>query len=429
MLKKKQIHLWAFLQGIGYYPGAWRYPGAEPRSAFDIDFYVRLGKKIEQGRFDAIVFGDQLQGRDMAGRTPSHLAAPTLDPMTLLSVIASVTERIGLVGTVSTTFGEPYALATMFATLDHLSGGRTGWNIVTTSHPVAAWNFSTDTMMEKSERYDRAEEFVALACALWDSGASSAPTVDHHGKWFSADGRLRIPPPLQGHTVLVQAGQSQDGREFAARVAEAIFCPARTIEDGRNYREDIRGRMPKYGRNPDHVTIMPGLGFVLAPSEAEAIRIRAELLALANDDVNIDYLSESIGFDLSVFPANGLVPLDEVLSACEFPQADVRRALGPGADQGLSIAEIAKRAAQSPKGHQTFCGTPEQLADHMELWIDSDACDGFTLQPAYLPGELEVFIDEVVPLLQKRSRLRIDYEGPTLRDHLGLGRPPANLDA
>jgi alkanesulfonate monooxygenase SsuD/methylene tetrahydromethanopterin reductase-like flavin-dependent oxidoreductase (luciferase family) len=343
--------------------------------------------------------------------------------MTLLSAIAAVTERVGLVGTVSTTFSEPYALAEMLATLDHLSGGRTGWNIVTTAHPIAAWNFSSRALMEKSQRYDRAEEFVDLACAFWDSGAEAAPAVDHYGKWFQAAGRLNVPRPIQGRPVLVQAGQSEDGREFAARVAEAIFCPARTRDDGRKYRDDIRARMPKYGRNPDHVTIMPGLGFVLAPTEAEAARKHAQLLELAYDGVAIDYLSESIGFDLSVFPADRPAPLDDILAACEFPQADVRRALGPGIEQGLSIAEIAKRAARTPKGHQTFSGTPEQMADHMALWIESGACDGFTLQPAYLPGELEIFIDEVVPLLQKRGLLRIDYEGPTLRDHLGLERP------
>ena len=423
MAKQKQIHLWAFLQGIGYYPGAWRYPDAQPASVFDLDFYVRLGRKIEQGRFDAIVFGDQLQGRDRAGTTPGHLAAPTLDPMTLLSVIAGVTERVGLVGTISTTFNEPYALAEMLATLDHLSGGRAGWNIVTTAHPAAAWNFSSDKLMEKSLRYDRAEEFVDLACAFWDSGVGGSPAVDHSGTWFQSKGRLTVPSPIQGRPVLVQAGQSEDGREFAARVAEAIFCPARTLEDGRKYRDDIRTRMPKYGRNPDHVTIMPGLGFVLGASEAEAKRKHALLLDLANDGVAIDYLSESIGFDLSVFPADATVPLDEVLSACEFPRADVRRVLGPGTEQGLTIAEIASRNARVPKGHQTFSGTPDQMADHMELWINSEACDGFTLQPAYLPGELEIFIDEVVPLLQKRGLMRIDYEGPTLRDHLGLQHP------
>jgi FMN-dependent oxidoreductase (nitrilotriacetate monooxygenase family) len=423
MANRKQIHLWAFLQGIGYYPGAWRYHDATPEAVFDLDFYIRLGKKIEQGRFDAIVFGDQLQGRDMAGKTPSHLAIPTLDPMTLLSAIAAVTERVGLVGTISTTFSEPYALATMLATLDQLSGGRAGWNIVTTAHPIAAWNFSTDKLMEKSQRYDRAEEFVDLACAFWDSAGDGGSTVDHRGKWFQAEGRLNIPRPIQGRPVLVQAGQSEDGREFAARIAEAIFCPARTMDDGRKYRDDIRARMPKYGRNPDHVTIMPGLGFVLAPTEAEAARKHALLLELANDGVAIDYLSESIGFDLSVFPSDRPAPLDEVLAGCEFPQPDVRRMLGPGTEQGLSIAEIAKRFATAPKGHQTFTGTPEQMADHMELWIDGNACDGFTLQPAYLPGELEIFIDEVVPLLQKRGLLRVDYEGPTLRDHLGLDHP------
>lgn len=419
----RRLHLWAFLQGVGYYPGAWRHPRAEPRSVFEYAFYERLGKLIEHARFDAIVFGDQLQARDIAGTTPAHLAAPTLDPMTLLSVIAGVTQHIGLVGTVSTTFHEPYALATMLATLDLLSDGRAGWNIVTTAHPAAAWNFSASQLMEKSQRYERAEEFVDVARKLWDSGTPGSALVEHRGKHFSVSGRLPVPSPVQGHPVLVQAGQSADAREFAARVAEAIFCPAKTLEDGRAYRDDIRSRMPKYGRDPDTVTIMPGLSFVLAPTEAQAIERHTELLDLANAPVNIDYLSESIGFDLAVFPADAPVPLDTVLAHCEFPPADVHRLLAPGMEQGLSILESARRFSHAPRGHQTFRGTPEQLADHMETWLAAGACDGFTLQPAFLPGELEIFITEVVPLLQRRGILRTEYEGSTLREHIGCARP------
>lgn len=428
MAKSKKIHLWAFLQGIGYFPGGWRHPAAQPKSVFDLEYYIRLGKMIEGAMFDAIVFGDQLQGRDIVGRTPDHLAAPTLDPMTLLSVIASVTDRIGLVGTVSTTFHEPYSLATMFTTLDLLSGGRSGWNIVTTGHPLSAWNFSETDMMEKSLRYARAEEFVEVAKKLWDSGfdplsSQGGKPMDHQGERFQVAGQLPVSRPIQGYPVLVQAGQSQDGREFAARVAEAIFCPARTIADGKAYRDDIRSRMPKYGRDPDSVTIMPGLSFVLASTEAEAIQKHGFLLDLANADVNIDYLSESIGFDLSVYSPDIVPPLDEILEGCEFPREDVARTLGAGVKEGLSIHEIAKRFAHVPRGHQTFRGTPEQLVDHMESWLVSGACDGFTLQPAYMPEEMEVFIEQVVPLLQKRGILRTEYEGPTLRDHLGLKHP------
>ncbi len=419
------LHLWAFLQGIGFYPFGWRYRGATPRAVFDGAYYAEVARRVEAGRFDAIVFGDQLQARGYQGRTPRTLPMPTLDPMTLLAVMGSVTQHVGLVATVSTTYNEPALLADKFATLDALTGGRAGWNIVTTAHPASARNFGQPDLLEKSLRYQRADEFVSITNALWDgagrgpSGANAA--IAHDGRWFKVHGALTTPRMPQGRPVLVQAGQSGDGRDFAAKTAEAIFCPAKTLEDGRAYREDLRARMPKFGRAGDDVLIMPGLSFILGATEADAIAKQAELLELASPELCIEYLGDSIGYDLSGHPQVGPIPLADILAATELPGADIEKMLAPVVAAGLSLEKFATGYVRTPRGHNIFRGTPEQLADMMGEWIAARACDGFTLQPAYMPGELMLFIDEVVPVLQRRGLLRHDYDGTTLRDNLGLG--------
>ncbi len=418
-----QLHLWAFLQGIGHYPGGWRDPGATPRAVFDIDYYRRIGQLIERGRFDAIVFGDQLQGRGANGHTPARLAIPTLDPMTLLATIAAVTDHVGLVATVSTTYNEPDALADRFATLDRLSNGRAGWNIVTTAHPASAWNFGDDAMPEKSTRYARAAAFVDAASALWDGalpvGKTPNPPVAIANDWFQMETALATPRTPQVRPVFVQAGQSPDGRDFAARTAEAIFCPARTIADGKAFRDDIRARVAKFGRDPDGVKVMPGLSFVLAATEAEAIAKDEALVNLADPAMCIEYLGESLGYYLGDHDPDGPIPRDAILAGTEFPPEDIAKPIDAGVASGATLVEFAKTFVRVPRGHHVFRGTPEQMADMMGDWIEQGACDGFTLQPAYMPGELELFIDQVVPILQARGLLRTEYEGTTLRDRLG----------
>ena len=419
--KPRQLHLWAFLQGIGHYPGGWRFDGATPRAVFDIDYYAALGRLAEKGKFDAIVFGDQLHGRDAAGRAPSRLPIPTLDPITLLSVIASTTTHIGLVATVSTTYNDPHEIADKFATLDLLSGGRAGWNIVTTAHPASPWNFGEQELPEKSLRYERANAFVEATNALWAAAGADASRnaeLDYKSDWFAFTGALSTPRPPLGRPVLVQAGQSSDGRDFAAKTAEAIFCPASKEADGRAYRDDIRTRAQAFGRAPDEVRIMPGLSFVLADTEAEAIRKDEALLDLAGPELCVEYLGETVGYDLSAHDPNGAIPLDAVLATCEFPADYVRQVLGGAAAKGLSILDFARSSARTPRGHQTFRGTPEQLAAMMKHWLETGACDGFTLQPAYMPGELQLFVEEVAPLLQRDGVLRTEYEHATLRGHL-----------
>jgi N-acetyl-S-(2-succino)cysteine monooxygenase len=420
----KELHFWAFLQGIGHYPGGWRYPGARPRAVLDVDYYCEVARLVERARFDAIVFGDQLQARGANGRTPALLAMPTLDPLTLLGAMGSVTSHVGLVATVSTTYNEPAAVADKFATLDCLSQGRAGWNIVTTAHPASAWNFGRVALPEKAARYQRADEFVGLTKTLWDAaqpvGQGPNNIVEHQGRWFTMRGALATPRPPQGRPVLVQAGQSGDGRDFAAKTAEAIFCPAPSFEVGKAFRDDIRARMVRFQRQPDDVKVMPGLSFVLADTEAAALAKDQELIELSSTALCIEYLSESVGYDLTTCVADRPIPLDNILRGSEFPADDLRKMLTPAVAAGQSLADFARVYVRTPRGHHVFRGTPEQLADMMERWLLGGACDGFTLQPAYMPGELQLFVDQVVPLLQARGLLRRDYSSSTLRGHLGL---------
>lgn len=415
-----RVHLWAFLQGIGFFPGGWRHPKAAPDRVFRREYYEHLARMVDGACFDAIVFGDQLQGRDAAGRTPGRLAAPTLDPFTLLAAMGGVTEHVGLVATVSTTYAEPSEVAAKFAALNYLTDGRAGWNIVTTAHPNSPWNFGEEELLDKSLRYQRAASFVDAAQHSW-AAADGVRDGGFKDRWFDFAAPLPVPASPNRRPVLVQAGQSEDGRDFAARYAEAIFCPAPTLEVGRAYRDDMRSRAAAHGRDRDSLIIMPGLAYVLADSEQEARDKHALLLELADEQLCVEYLSESIGYDLTQHPSDGPIPLDTICQACEFPPAMVRAMLTPSVEAGKTIAEHCREYATKPRGHAIFVGTPEQMADHIESWVDAGGCDGFTLQPGFMPEELELFCAKVVPLLQRRGVLRQRYQGKTLRDHLNLG--------
>ena len=414
-----KVHLWAFLQGIGFFPGGWRMKNAAPERVFTREYYEHLARTLEAACFDAIVFGDQLQGRDAAGRVPGRLAAPTLDPFTLLAVMGGVTERVGLVATVSTTYSEPAEVAAKFAALNYVSNGRAGWNIVTSAHPNTPWNFGEEELLEKSLRYNRAASFVKAAQHSWNAAAGEGQG-GFKDKWFDVAGSLPMPTSPQKRPVLVQAGQSEDGREFAADCAEAIFCPAPTIEAGQAYRNDLRARAVQHGRNPDDLIIMPGLAFVLGDTEAEAQEKHREVLELADVSLCIEYLSESIGYDLTVHDPDAPIPLEAITASCEFPAGMVAAMLKPSVEAGRTLGEHCRDYATKPRGHAIFVGTPEQMADRIETWVDAGACDGFTLQPGFMPQELELFCAKVVPILQDRGVLRSAYQGPLLRDHLGL---------
>lgn len=402
MGQQPQIHLWAFLQGIGFFPTGWMHERARPEGVFAMDYYARVAQLAEQGRFDAIVFGDQLQSRGAGGRTPERLAMPTLDPVSLLTAMAAVTRHIGLVATVSTTYNSPDMLAERFAAMERISGGRSGWNIVTTAHPDTAPNFGEAELPPKDARYAHAKAVVAQACDAWAAMDRAGPALP------------------QGRPVLVQAGQSPDGRDFAARTAEAIFCPAATIEAGIDFRNDLRHRIAAVGRNPDGVRVMPGLSCVLGGTEEEARANHLAILDLADDALAIEYLSESLCCDLTGFDPAGAIPVDAILAATLLPPADVARAIQPGADKGTPLGAFAANFMRHPRGHNVFIGTGEQMAAMMIDWRDAGACDGFTLQPSFMPGGLEDFVEQVVPVLQRRGRLRTEYPGSTLRETLGL---------
>ncbi|PEQ11410.1 monooxygenase [Novosphingobium sp. PC22D] len=418
-----KIHLWAFLQGIGFFPGGWRDEKAQPSRVFERSYYEDIARMVEAACFDAIVFGDQLQGRDAAGRTPERLAIPTLDPFTLLSVMGGVTERVGLVATVSTTYAEPGEVAAKFAALNYLSDGRAGWNIVTTAHPNSAWNFGEPELLEKALRYKRAAGFVDATEHVWKQAVGEAGGA-FANEWFAFDAARGTPTAPQGRPAIVQAGQSEDGRDFAASCAEAVFCPAPTIEAGQEFRNDIRARAAAKGRDPDGLIIMPGLAFVLGDTEDEARAKHARMLDFADDGLCIEYLSESIGYDLTRHAPDGPIPIEDICASCEFPAGMIRAMLQPSVDAGKTLVEHCRDYATKPRGHNIFVGTPEQMAEMMATWVDAGACDGFTLQPGFMPAELEIFCEKVVPILQEKGVLRRAYQGPTLREHLGLSGAP-----
>jgi len=435
----RTLHLNAFLMTVGHHESAWRFPETDPLAAWDLQHYVHLARVAERGTFDSIFFGDgpALQG-DIRYRPVGRL-----DPTALLPALAAVTERIGLVATASTTYNEPYNLARRFASIDHISGGRAGWNIVTTAGADAARNFGLDDVPEHRHRYERATEFVEVCKALWDSweadfligdkaggryaDADKIHEIDHHGRFFRVKGPLNVPPMPQGHPLLVQAGSSEDGREFAARHAEAVFTAQQTLEDGKAFYADLRRRIAAYGRDPDRVKILPGIVPVLGSTEAEVARREAELA-----DKQI--------------PAYGLRQLSTLIGV-EIEEADLDRPLpdlGGHQVQGHQsrftvVTELARRERLTVRqllvrlgggrGHRTLGGTPEQIADTLEHWFVAGAADGFNIMPPLLPSGLEDFVEHVVPLLRQRGLFRHDYLGKTLREHYGLPHPENQFSA
>jgi len=436
----RQLHLNAFLMTVGHHESAWRFPETDPLAAWSVQHYAHLARVAEKGRFDSIFFGDgpALQG-DVRYRPVGRL-----DPTALLPALAAVTERIGLVATASTTYNEPYNLARRFASIDHISGGRAGWNIVTTAGSDAAQNFGLDDVPEHKHRYERATEFVEVCRALWDSweddfliadkasgrfaDADKIHRIDHAGRFFRVRGPLNIPPSPQGHPLLVQAGSSEDGREFAARYAEAVFTAQQTLEEGKAFYTDLKRRVTAYGRDPEQVKILPGIVPVIGGTEAEAAAREAELARLQVPEYGLRQLSSLVGAQLT--EADLDKPLPEL--------GDVREVQGHQS-RFVVVTELARREKLTVRqllvrlgggrGHRTFSGTPEQIADTLVEWFASGAADGFNIMPPLLPSGLEEFVEHVVPLLQKRGLFRTEYSGTTLRDHYGLSRPTNSFSA
>ncbi|MFE7384620.1 LLM class flavin-dependent oxidoreductase [Streptomyces zhihengii] len=430
----RQFHLNAFLMNAGHHDAAWRHPRTQPERVTDLTYFQELARTAERGRLDSLFLAD---GLTLWGNA-RYNAVGGFEPLTLLSALAVATEHIGLIATVSTTFNEPYHVARKFASLDHLSGGRAGWNIVTSGNVAEARNFGLDEHPDHALRYERAAEFVDVARLLWDSWTDGAPVVDrargvyteegavlpvgHRGAHFRVDGPLNVQRPPQGHPLLVQAGSSEDGREFAARYAEAVFTAQQTLADGQTFYKDLKSRLARHGRRPDEVRILPGICPVIGATEAEARALEAELTALQVPEYGLQQLSGMLGTDLTGLPLDGPLPELPGESAINGNKSRFTLVADLARRERLTIRELIARLGGG-RGHRVFAGTPEQIADQLEEWFTSGAADGFNIMPPHLPGGLEDFVDHVVPLLQRRGLFRTEYAGRTLRDHYGLERP------
>ena len=430
----RPIHLNLFAFACGHHTAAWRAPGSSADRLGDITYWEQLARTAERGKLDAIFFADgQAVGIGGVARGPLWF----FEPVTALSAIARATERIGLVTTVSSTFWPPFHAARLLASLDHLSGGRAGINVVTSMTDHEARNHGMERLPQSAERYARAAEFVDVVERLWDSwprdsivadpagvfvDESRLRPLDHHGEWFDVAGPLNVPSPPQGRPVMFQAGASEAGRDLAARHAEGIYAVAWDLEQAREYRTDIRMRAVAAGRDPDGIAVMPGLVTYVAATEREARERQAELNALLPVADSLQQLAFFVGQDTSGWELDAPVPPLPPLASFTGPKGRYATVLRIIESREPTVRELLGYLAAGG-GHATFVGTPEGVADEIERWVDGGGADGFNLMPPTLPGSIEEFVDHVVPVLQARGRFRREYEGRTLREHLGLGVP------
>ena len=434
----RQIKLGAFLMQTGHHIAAWRHPEAQADAPINFRHYAELARRAEAAKFDAIFLADSVGVRNTDLASLSRTArSDHFEPLTLLSALAAVTEKIGLIATVSTTYNEPYHVARKFASLDHISGGRSGWNLVTSSGQGEAQNFNLDEHVEHARRYARAAEFHDVVLGLWDSWEDDAFLRDkpsgqyfdpaklhplrHRGEHFSVRGPLNVSRSPQGRPVVVQAGASPAGRDLAARTAEVIFVAHQTFDEAQAFYRDIKGRAVAYGRDPDDIKIMPGIFPVIGRTQAEAEDKFARLQDLIHPVVGVQLLSNMIGgFDLSGYPVDGPLPdLPETNGGKSRQQLLIDLARR----DNLTIRQLYLRIAGA-RGHQQVVGTPQSVADQLQQWFEQDGADGFNIMSPWLPGGLDDFIELALPELRRRGLFRSEYEGATLRQHLGLARPP-----
>ncbi|MBA8880045.1 LLM class flavin-dependent oxidoreductase [Phyllobacterium myrsinacearum] len=436
--RKDQIKLGAFLLFTGHHVAAWRHPQASVGVNFEN--YIELAKLAENAKFDAIFFADGVAARlkDIeAASRKAHSGVYPFEPITLLSALSSVTKNIGLIATASTSYSDPFNLARQFASLDRLSGGRAGWNLVTSSDPEAAFNFGHDGHILHADRYERAQEFADVVLGLWDSWEDDAfprdkasgqyfnqeklHVLDHRGKHFKVRGPLNLPRSPQGHPVVVQAGASEAGKELAARTAEAIFAAQITLEEATAYYADVKGRLGKYGRTPDDLKILPGIFPVVGRTQAEAQEKFEQLQDLIQPEVGLNLVSALAGgVDLSAYPLDGPVPAD--LPETNAGKSRQSLVLDLARRENLTIRQLYLRVAGA-RGHWQVVGTPEHIADVLEERFENYGADGFNIMAPVMPGGLADFIELIVPELRRRGLFRTEYEGKTLRENLGLKRP------
>jgi N-acetyl-S-(2-succino)cysteine monooxygenase len=441
--RTRQIKLGAFLTATGQHVAAWRHSDVLADGGVNLPHYIELVRSAECAKFDMMFLADNagVWQRDLDTHGLSSRVG-YFEPITLLSALASVTKHIGLVATMTTTFNEPFNVARKYASLDHLSGGRAGWNLVTSANEAEAFNFGYDQHLPHAERYARAREFAHIVLGLWDSWEDDAflrdkesgvfydPTklhiLNYEGAYFKVRGPLNVPRSPQGHPVVVQAGSSDTGMDLAAETAEVVFTAQATLGDAQAFYADLKGRLPRYDRAADDLKIMPGLSPVVAASEQEAIDKYEALQKLIHPSVALSLLSAMLGgFDLKGHDPEGPLP--------DLPESNTGKGrqkviLDAARRDNLSIREIAMRVAGA-RGHHIVVGTPKMVADRMEEWFAGGAADGFNIMPQSLPGALDDFNTMVIPELQKRGLFRTEYEGRSLRENLGLPHPPNRFAA
>ncbi|MEP7456159.1 LLM class flavin-dependent oxidoreductase [Phyllobacterium sp. SB3] len=436
--RPRQLHFNAHVSTGGNHEGAWRHPKSDKVELTTLAYQKKVAAIAERGKLDAVFYGDSPSLSSNVKLRPVE----QFDPIALHGALSAVTTHIGLAATVSTSFNEPYNVARKIASLDRLSGGRVGWNIVTTSSADAARNFGLDDVTAHQERYRRAEEFVQVVKKLWGSWEEDAILHDrdkgiyvdpekihkilHDGEFFKVQGPLNVPPSPQGRPVLIQAGSSDTGVDFAARHAEIVFTAQRTLQEGQAFYNKLKKKIAENGRDPEEVKIVVGLSPVIGSTEAEAKRLAQELDELLNPEYGLRQLANVSGVDLTSFPLDGPFPFGAFpdVTTIEGHRSRSALVLELARRENLTLRGVLQRLAGA-RGHQTIVGSAEQVADRIENWFNHRAADGFNFMPAYLPGGLEDFVDEVIPILQKRGLFRREYEGSTLRDHYDLQRPEA----
>ncbi len=436
MSSPRQLHLGAFMRPISIHTAAWRYPGAWPDANFNFAHQARLIQTLERGCFDAWFMADHLAVLNMPMEALKRSATVTsFDPLTLLPALATVTSRIGLIATASTSYNDPYHVARKFASLDHLSGGRAGWNVVTSANPHEAQNFGREEHLEHAARYRRAREFYEVVTGLWDSWADDAfvrdvdtgvffdpsrlHVLDHQGEEFRVRGPLNVARPVQGWPVIVQAGSSEAGRQLAAETAEMVFSADTTLDAARAFYADVKGRMARLGRDPAHLKIMPGCFIVVGNSEGEAQARKRQLDDLVHPDSGIASLSVMLGCDAREFDLDAPLPPVPESNASQSGRAKI---VARARAEGLTVRQLAQWIGGA-FGILEMVGTPASIADQMQAWLEGEACDGFNVMFPYLPMGLDDVVERVVPELQRRGLFRRAYAGTTLREHLGLPRP------
>lgn len=432
----RQLRLNAFLHDTGHHEASWRHPDSPLDRIDDIAFYQDIARRAEQAKLDAVFLAD-----GPAWYGTGHRPSTQFEPITLLTAIATVTERIGLISTASTTFYEPYNLARLFASLDRISGGRAGWNIVTTFSQDAALNFGLDGVPSNEERYGRAQEFIDVVTKLWDSWEDSAVVadrasgdyldtakvhrIDHTGTHLKVKGPFNAPRSPQGRPVYVQAGSSNEGRAFAARNAEAIFTAHQTLADAQAFYGDIKATARSFGRVADDVLVLPGISPFIADTAQEAKELYEYFNSLTVPAFGLTQLEKFTGVSLRHLDLGERVPRELFGSAGNvLDNSRSRKQVVAGIVERdrPTVRELLHRLAGG-RGHNVVHGTPVQVADTIQEWFENGAADGFNVMPPLYPQLFDAFTSQVVPILQDRGLFRTDYSGSTLREHYGLARP------